>query len=86
MKYYKILTRCIIVVNSNGKIPRHIGDWIPSLDGKINASFLRIKIIKVEKHFGRLESCSLKISYLTSSHVRVKILLLDDITSRYCYV
>ena len=42
--------RRVVVVDADGQVTRHVGHWIPSLEGEMNARVLSIQQVKVEHH------------------------------------
>jgi len=44
-----LLTRCIVVVNAHRQIARHIGHWIPTLNGEVYTDILMIKLLKINE-------------------------------------
>jgi hypothetical protein len=38
------LTWSIVIVNSNGQVPRHVSDRIPTFQGKVDARLLGVQL------------------------------------------
>lgn len=77
----KILTRRVIIVNSNRQISRHVGDWVPPFHGKVDASFFLIQVIEVEQNLFICKTSSLEVPHLSGQNISVQVLLLNDVTS-----
>ena len=42
--------RCVVVVDADGQVARHVGYWIPPFEGEVDASLFGVQSVEVEHY------------------------------------